>query len=671
MSPLLGAQGYQSRGRSSVALWYAPDSAGGTRSGVDREEVQLRRESVLWAVVLAAVAVLFVWITGAKIVGGVGHADDAWFAVTAKTLASGQGFARPINSDELVQWDPLITTGPPMVALAALLVGVLGALDELPGALVLVTFVVQVALACVLLLRRYSLAATLAFGATLICLLMLMSTQMWFFGVGIGECFAFGFVMLSVVALATMEGRLAVCLAGLFAGLAIATKLIALFPILGIGFVYALAIWREQGRRSAFSLSVAFGLGAAIPVGLIELSKLATLGLPAYLDYWPAVASITNVPGNPPDEFIGRFSVFFGVIDTDFVPLYALSMLVIGGALLAWRTTSAPKAEQPRSRLTALALGAATGHFMYVVLLSTLYNRYFWIGMALVMLSLATLILMARPRARVAAFASILGLAVVTGTAGNWLTLDRYAAASSQHAERLNVVALTEARPATPFVAQAQTSLYDIVYLRGPSGPWSFGRDIARHQGQPVIAVVNHEFTSKASDFYRIVHESCSTLTPRQQFITAFDCGTAFWEQYLPRAALSPVPDEWMIDGLAPGARCNIEVLDGHEELTGPITVRDPANLWMFGWAADQASGSSPSATYVVVQGPGDDYYAPVVLENRPGLAQALGGPAFEGSAFRVSIDATSVPHGKYQVGLVTHTNGQLRKCSIAVTFVV
>jgi hypothetical protein len=620
----------------------------------------------MWAVVFTAGAALFLWVSSAVVIGGVGHADDAWNALVARTLASGQGYGRPFSSADLIPFDPRTTTGLTFTIPAAVAMALLGPLDEIPGAVMLVIFAGQIALAAVLLRRRFSAAATLSFLAVVVLLLMLVRLPMWFFGVAVGETEVFGFLMLAIVALATFDHRRGVSLAGVFAGLAIVTKLVALVSAFGLWLVYGALVWRALGSREAARRVAWLSLGVTIPVGFVEALKLGQLGLSGYIAWWSTTAQISGSTGTAPARFADRPWVLLSVFDSNFFPLVTLAVLIAGAAFVFLRERLAAAAPWPPRTPLALALGALGAHLVWFVLVSTLYPRYLWVGFALGMLAIACVMLVARPRARAFVLAGVIAVSLVSGSLSFDVpgTMAAYGDASQEHAERLAVVAALEQRPTTPFVAEWWSSLYDIVYLRPSAGTWAYGLDIARFQGQPVVALIDGRLTDVAGAFYTAVTARCIDLTPGQARLSAYRCESPFWAEFLPNEPLTSMPPRWLVEGtFGAGGRCNIDIADGHAPPPATLIPRDLANIWLAGWAVDPSAARSPDATYVVLRAAGASYYAPTVTGRRPEVAQALAHPGWDRAGFRASLSANGLAHGNYAVGLVTLTQGVLRAC--------
>ena len=226
-------------------------------------------------------------------------ADDAFTAVAAKNLATGQGYASsyapaPDGALSLVPFDPLITTGPVLVVPAALGVFVFGNQYWVPGAAAVAVHLLLLAAVFVHLGRteggdrRWAAAVVLAVVA--LNLATLGHYEQWY--TLLGEVAAL--LLLCLAVLWSLDGdrrRGRYAMAGLLVGLACLAKLLALLALPVVLASVALHAARSQREPSSFP-RLARGLGAAIvafacfclPLALFEAGKLADLGLQGYLE---------------------------------------------------------------------------------------------------------------------------------------------------------------------------------------------------------------------------------------------------------------------------------------------------------------------------------------------------------------------------------------------------
>ena len=100
----------------------------------DAAAVRLRRvDTIVSIMALVGVVAFLLWVSVAIAARGLGHADDGFLALAAKSLASGQGYGTLQSDQRFLLYDPGISTGPPLILPAALLMSLFGPLAALPG----------------------------------------------------------------------------------------------------------------------------------------------------------------------------------------------------------------------------------------------------------------------------------------------------------------------------------------------------------------------------------------------------------------------------------------------------------------------------------------------------------------------------------------------------------
>jgi hypothetical protein len=613
--------------------------------------------------VCLAVAIAFLWPSGAVVMSGVSHADDAYIALAAKSLAYGPGYGVPLTSTRFVPFDPLITTGPTLVVPTALAIGLLGALDRLPGAVTLLVFIAQLLLATALIARIFSFGRAIAWLATFLALLVALTARQWLFGALLGEPVALGFIVLAVICIASCRGSRWLALAGVFGGLAVLTKLIAGVAVAGLAVGLFIMVWRKDELRTGIRSALVFVLGATIPIACVETVRVVALGARGYVDYWVNTVHWSGATGSAP-TLLARPEAAIHVLNDQYMGL---------GAVLCLATSAVVLALMERRRLsnqTIMMIGvlsiSASLFALYFVFLSSIYPRYLWMGIGLAALLLAIPALVDSFRLSFLQLGTLVVVAIFVGVPTTIGNIANYATAAEYHDERIDTAQLLSGLPDVPYVAANWQSLYDIVFVQRAPTAWAYGRWIAAYREDPIIAIINRKFTDATSDFARSAIGSCDPMTPAHTHLLAYMCGDAFWQMYLPRSALLPSP--WLEAPVVNGGRCGIEQLVDRQSPIGIVQPADRRNIWLYGWALDRSAGRAPDRIFVEIAAPGQaPRDAATTIEQRPPLASALGSAAFIPSGFRASIDAQGVPAGDYTVSLVADTGGALVRCPTRV----
>lgn len=211
-------------------------------------------------------------------------ADDAAIANVAKSVASGNGYALPIDfngASGRFPFNPNISTGPTLVLPAAAAIAVFGADPRVPG---LTKAVVSIFLLCWILIEvicRVKYSRGVAYGILFVVLLFLATTGanfvQWY--ALIGELVAALLIILSALYVATTgSGVRAVTIGGLCLSLAILTKLLALLTVLPITLfaIYeadANSILAINWRRLSY-----FAVGLVLPLILFACWQFISLG---------------------------------------------------------------------------------------------------------------------------------------------------------------------------------------------------------------------------------------------------------------------------------------------------------------------------------------------------------------------------------------------------------
>ncbi|MGZ8815940.1 MAG: hypothetical protein ACXWZR_00550 [Mycobacterium sp.] len=606
---------------------------------------------------------------------GLSSADDAYTALAAKSLAVGPGYGVPQSSSEFLPFDVTITTGPPLVIPVAVAIKAFGLIDQLPGALALIVFGLQLALVGILLWRRFGPGAAAAFTAVIFALLVIGFRQMWLYGTLLGEPVAFGFVVLAVVLLATSHTRIDALGGGLCAGLAIMTKLIALFPVAAVVLAGIVVVWRERrssgGGAQWSQRMLAFSAGTLGPGLVFEAIRLASLGLPAYVRNWSETlaqgAALGTVPATPLDIP----GLILAALDRSYISVVVLVVVGVATlALLGWRGNSNRHTAAWR-RLVVLGLVAAGGHWLYLLVRGAVYDRYMFVGVGLSFTALAFLATAIDRRGRLMLLGAIVAAALVFDP-GTLAKPEMYPGVDV-HAERLAVVSILDASPDLPYAADYWPSIQQFVYLKMPEGAWAYGRAVARFADRRFLAVMDVDFADANGDFARAVLATCRSLTPSAMRLLAFDCEAPFWDSYLPAAVFSTESPASVAAAPSDGRpRCNVEYFGSGVPTEAPLVAATSARVAIYGWAADVGRGRPPSAIVLSVVAPnGERRFVTARIQDRPDVGSYFGNSALTSVGFEAGVRFEGVPQGLYGFDVLLNVDGQVELCPTGLTVTV
>jgi hypothetical protein len=453
---------------------------------------------------------------------GLSSADDGFFALAAKSFSMGT-YGLPLSSHEVSRFDPWLGSGPVLIGLGALATFMFGPQDSL-GLLPLTVFILQLVLILALLRRRFSWASVLGCGFTGLFLLTLASGSQWYFGTFIGEVPTFGFVLLGVVLLTTGEHRSWQIAAGISFGLAFLTKQISLFAVIGALLSWLLFIMANKGISKAFANLTIVITAMTIPPILYEIAKLISLGLEGYVDLWRRMVQVTKYQaiGDVGD----RFQNLLVTLSSTYGPVWILTIIIFSfAAILAWRVFKKDKMIV----LPLVLLSGVLTYFAYITIASTMWPRYFWIGVALLTFACGATILILDARVRW----FIIVILIVCFGFHNYANVDgivKWSVATSLSEERSKILIELSKYPETAIAGRSWHSFYDIVYLMDSGRVWVTERDIALIQSQKFIAVLNSAFGDKTK-FFNVVTGNCETMLSGNRY-TVYSCGNMFWRAY-------------------------------------------------------------------------------------------------------------------------------------------
>ena len=223
-------------------------------------------------------------------------ADDAYFAVVSKNLASGLGYLSTINvrGNDFdyggVLFDPGISTGAPSILPVAIVIYLFGPLAPVPGLVHIALYAVLVA-AMAFKVRAVS-GKVVAGGILTLFVLLIVSTSAYHFEqwyAQLGEVLAAMLVIMGAAVLGmSPSGYRAYFIAGLFMGGAVLTKQLAALYFAGAYLVILYRVLRAPCTKRAFEFkfSLIFFIGGCVPILSFELWKMSVLSLASWLENW-------------------------------------------------------------------------------------------------------------------------------------------------------------------------------------------------------------------------------------------------------------------------------------------------------------------------------------------------------------------------------------------------
>jgi hypothetical protein len=498
----------------------------------DLASIERKIDATLCMAALLAAFSFFLWISVPVVRNGLSHADDAVLAHVAKSVAVGKGYGLEMSKDDFSLFDPGVSTGPTLIVPIAFLIWVFGAVDQLPGAATLVIFIAQLIIAAIAISRRFGWAPTCGFFSVLLWLLALASANTMFFGVFIGEAVAFGFILIGTALLAAARRDRAIGAAGLCFSLAFLTKQISLFAVIGVvgGWLVVSAYNHEQRALIFRRVAILVLVGSSLPLAF-EAAKLVTLGLVGYQDLWKitlkATASQAIGTANPSE----RLTTFLTVLRSYMLPSLLIGLAIGSAVLLALSRRTQVKGHESVGRFAILAWTGAAAYLLYILMVSILWPRYFWIGIALLFTAISAPLLALQSRLRMAFIMIVLVGTLGLGLHRPLLLVRKWISNSHAPAERAAIVRLLDEHPQLPYAAQWWACIFDVLYLRREEGIWAIEPNVIRLQDRDFIALINDVFTDKEGRFFKSVVATCEPLTPRGR-LTAYSCGERFWGMY-------------------------------------------------------------------------------------------------------------------------------------------
>lgn len=235
-------------------------------------------------------AAFIVFCAGIAASSGLSCGDDGWFAVIAKSLASGIGYATTFASHyDVAQpqlFNPHTGTGPALIVPCALVLRMFGISDVIPGLTAVALWGGVISIVLWRLSRRVS-GVSFVSSVSLFCLSIAATFSYTFehWYAFLGEATA-GALLLLGHWIAAMEknSRSSALLAGLALGLAVQAKQMAVFASFGALLIAAVRYWRSaKGDRRWWVSAVCLLAGCAAPTIVFEIYKLTQLGTIEYV----------------------------------------------------------------------------------------------------------------------------------------------------------------------------------------------------------------------------------------------------------------------------------------------------------------------------------------------------------------------------------------------------
>jgi hypothetical protein len=319
---------------------------------------------------------------------GLASADDAFFAVTAKSLASGLGYATtfPVFSKEIAH--PILFfpggSGPTLIVPCAIAFKIFGTNEVLPGLTAILTWGSVLTLVLARISRRID-GLSFLLGVSVMCAAFLATCSLHFehWCSFLGEIVAVAFLILAHWLISNERfAETSSFLCGLALGCAFQAKVLAAIAATGVVLVFVV-----RGMRAGFrpvqwiKCAAALVLGFLIPTVTFEGYKLFVLGGHGYLANWlenlhfiRMMGLRHNVHGNLllVQQRIALFHDRFGL------NLVGLLGLIALGIFLYWRSAS----KNWISLSAGLLLSVATAA-IYWATLSIGLARYLVIAVAM------------------------------------------------------------------------------------------------------------------------------------------------------------------------------------------------------------------------------------------------------------------------------------------------
>jgi len=454
---------------------------------------------------------------------GVCCADDAYFAIVAKSIAVDGKYGLPVASDRTVGFHPEIGSGPALIFPGALMIAAFGSKVWVPGATTLLIVVVQVGLLVLVLRQRVRLANALLFASMTLAGLLALGNHQWYLGIYAGEVPAIGFLLLGACLL--VSNRLFA--AGACLGLAFLTKQITLLASAGmvVGWASAALLTGRNGKQIRDGSKILFGF--LLLLGLFELYKLHALGPAQYVANFVEVVGTTSrmavgsaIPASErPQRMLeilsSPYSIGFG----------ALASVLLASVLCAFAAKRGCEGGRDAATLLVVFGFGLLLYVFYFAAVSVMWPRYLYVGVGLLAAALATPLLLDNARL-VAVYLLVLLAFAVTPAA---VLRNVYQFSNTEHrATDLKDVASfldsTENR-SLPIASRSWQSFFDTLFLLQTPRTWVLGKESEVFAGRPHLVVLNRRFADAEDEIVKAWLASCAPKFSQGSYLV-LGCGS-------------------------------------------------------------------------------------------------------------------------------------------------
>lgn len=341
-------------------------------------------------IVLLVTAVFFSLTLWASLANQLCCADDSGFAVVAKNVATGVGYAYSLNyhgPDFAVRiFDPWIGGGPVLIFGTALLIKIFGVKAWVPGlttVLLCSTLVFLLGLQLRVFFSARKATVVLLSFLSLILSLSLFDFNYW--SALLGEGVASLFIVMGYVYWASSDKlpRYAFY-SGLCMCLAFLTKEIAALHIISLVIFIALSSLSARWRFFSVRHVLLLAAGLAIPLLVFELYRLSVLGsVHAYIGNWVDHLDFIHDQGSNDHplglpDYIARIGAF---VERSGLRLrFVLIGFLLAAANIVWGESSSRSAT---IRLSVMMVIGLLLHSSYWIFLSIGWVRYAFYAVAL------------------------------------------------------------------------------------------------------------------------------------------------------------------------------------------------------------------------------------------------------------------------------------------------
>ena len=181
-----------------------------------------------------------------------------------------------------------------------------------------------------------------------------------------------------------------------------------------VGAWLIVSIYDRVGRTVLFRRAAILLLATSSLPLMFEATKLVTLGLSGYRERFSETLNFTLQMGVGSGGQSARLITFRTIFFESYISAALLAILVTGSVLLlVLSRRSRDKSFGSAARFAILAWSGAAVHLAYVLIVSILWERYFWIGIALLLTAICAPLLAVGSRLRVATI-----LILLVGTMG-------------------------------------------------------------------------------------------------------------------------------------------------------------------------------------------------------------------------------------------------------------